>query len=102
MNGDKTIVAIFTAEVGILDITIVGQGTVAKNPDLATYPYGTEVTLTATPDPGWVVSEWSVSGCDGTTCTVIMYGDQSVIVTFTEYTEYTPDHHAGSRWDNNS
>jgi peptidoglycan/xylan/chitin deacetylase (PgdA/CDA1 family) len=43
----------------------------------------------AVPAVGWEVSEWSVEGCTGTTCTVIMYGDQNVIVTFTEYIEYT-------------
>ena len=88
MDGDKAVTATFTEELYNLDITIIGEGTVT--PDAAgPYPYGAEVVLTATPEPGWSLSEWSVEGCTGSTCTVYMYGDLSVIVTFTQDIRYT-------------
>ncbi len=34
-------------------------GTVTKSPDAASYSYGTNVTLTATPTPGWSFVGWS-------------------------------------------
>ncbi|MHA2429383.1 MAG: InlB B-repeat-containing protein, partial [Candidatus Hermodarchaeia archaeon] len=42
-----------------LTINIVGSGSVSKNPDEATYTYGTVVTLTAAADAGWTFSSWS-------------------------------------------
>jgi len=35
------------------------HGSVTKDPDLATYPLGTDVTLTATPDGGYTFTGWS-------------------------------------------
>ena len=88
MDDNKTVTATFTQDQYNLDITIVGNGTVTPDPDRPVSLRRT-VVLTATPDPGWVVSEWSVEGCTGDTCTVTMYGDQGVIVTFTPYIEYS-------------
>ncbi|UCF12670.1 MAG: DUF2341 domain-containing protein, partial [Thermoplasmatales archaeon] len=42
-----------------LTVNVVGNGSVTKNPDQATYTYGTIVTLTANADPGWSFSSWS-------------------------------------------
>ena len=89
MNDNKAVTATFTRDEYVLDINIIGNGTVANNPDHPTYLYGDAVVLTATPASGWEVSEWSVEGCTGNTCTVTMYGDQSVTVTFTSYTVYS-------------
>ncbi len=47
-----------------LSLTLDGSGSVTRNPNQATYPYGTSVQLTAVPDTGWVFTSWSgdVSG----------------------------------------
>ena len=92
MLGDTTVTATFTPEEYVLDLTIIGNGEVTKSPNQATYLFGDVVQLTATPGPGWVVSEWSVEGCSGDTCTVTMYGDQAVTVIFTVH-RVLPDHH---------
>ncbi len=42
-----------------VNITIVGQGNVTKNPDQPYYNEGGNVTLTAVPDAGWTFSGWS-------------------------------------------
>ncbi len=42
-----------------LDTSVVGSGSLAADPDLPEYSYGETVTLTATPDPGWVFTGWS-------------------------------------------
>jgi len=42
-----------------LSVTLDGSGSVTKNPNQATYAYGTVVQLTATADPGWTFSSWS-------------------------------------------
>jgi uncharacterized repeat protein (TIGR02543 family) len=42
-----------------LTTNVVGNGTVAKNPNAATYPAGSVVTLTATPASSYVFSGWS-------------------------------------------
>ncbi len=88
MDSNKAVTATFTEDLYNLDITKIGEGTV--DPDGAgPYPYGAEVILTADPADGWSVSEWSVEGCTGETCTVTMFGDLSVIVTFTQDIRYT-------------
>ena len=50
-----------------------------------TYPYNTQVTLTANPAQGWSLSAWS-GACSGSapSCTVTMTQDQSVSATFTQ------------------
>ena len=54
-------------------------------PGTHTYDHGAEVTVTADPDAGYVVSRWS-EDCGGsvTTCTLTMNADKSTSVTFEE------------------
>lgn len=40
------------------------HGTVTKSPDQAVYDFNTEVTLTATPEPGYVFQKWTLNGTD--------------------------------------
>jgi uncharacterized repeat protein (TIGR02543 family) len=42
-----------------LTITLDGSGSVTKNPNQATYPYGTVVQLTAVPNTGWAFTSWT-------------------------------------------
>lgn len=43
-----------------LTVNVIGNGSVIKSPDQASYTYGANVTLTATPDYGWTFDKWSV------------------------------------------
>jgi hypothetical protein len=62
---------------------VVGNGTVTKDPDAATYAYGTSVTLTAFPGSGSFFVGWSgdASGPDNP-ISVPIDGDKSVTATF--------------------
>ncbi len=67
-----------------LTITLDGSGSVTKNPNQATYAYGTVVTLTAVANTGWVFSSWTgnLSGSTNPT-TITMNGNKSVTAHFT-------------------
>ena len=58
---DTTITANFTPIEYTLTVEVApfGTGTVTLNPDQATYHYGDEVILTATPGAEWAFSGWS-------------------------------------------
>ena len=60
-----------------------GKGTVTANPNASSYPGGTVVVLTATPDPGSPWVGWA-GACTGTatTCTLTMNSDKSVTANF--------------------
>lgn len=68
-----------------LTVQVSGNGTVAQNPSGATtFPSGTVITLTATPQTGATFSSWS-NACQGTQniCTVTLTSNLSVLATFT-------------------
>jgi len=86
MDGDKTVKAIFQQTYS-LTVTTEGQGSVDKNPDQVTYPAGTQVTLTATPDTGWFFKEWQgdvPAGSTDPTLALTMDGDKTVKAVFVE------------------
>jgi len=56
--SDSTVTANFSVA-HILTISIIGNGTVQKSPDQATYANGQQVTVTAIPDSGWALGSWS-------------------------------------------
>jgi len=73
-----------------------GSGSVAGNPGnittctpggdgcFASFAYGTDVTLTATPNSGYTFAGWSGAGCSGTaTCSITVTANTSVTATFT-------------------
>ncbi|MEO6675277.1 MAG: DNRLRE domain-containing protein, partial [Ginsengibacter sp.] len=66
-----------------LGVTTNGSGTVSKNPDLATYPGGTSVTLTATPGAGLQFTGWSGDAA-GTAnpLTITMDADKAITASF--------------------
>jgi hypothetical protein len=69
----------------VLTTAVVGAGSVVVDPDLAEYVDGSSVTVSATPDPGWVFAGWS-GGLSGSVnpATVTMTADTSVTATFVE------------------
>jgi len=89
MNRDKNVTATFTQNEYTLTINRVGSGSVDKNPNQATYYYGDNVSLTATPAEGWMFSGWSgdLSGVDELQ-SIIMDGDKTLEATFIEIPMY--------------
>jgi len=59
MQSDTTITATFTQPQYAINVTVVGNGSVLRNPDKALYDPGEEVALVAVPDSGWVFMGWS-------------------------------------------
>ena len=59
VTANHTISASFEVVTYTLTVTIVGNGSVTKTPDQPSYIYSTQVTLTATADPGWHFTGWS-------------------------------------------
>ena len=83
VTGDMTVAATFTQDQYSLVVTVVGGGSVVKNPDQATYTYNTVVTLTAQPTSGWSFAGWS-GDASGTTNpnTVAITSNKIVTATF--------------------
>jgi len=83
MDGNKTVTATFAPIPYTLTVDIIGNGSVTKNPDQATYTYGDVVQLTAVPDTGWSFEGWS-DDLTGTTNpdSITMDGNKTVTATF--------------------
>ena len=84
MTANKSITATFTALPQFtLAITLVGNGTVSKNPNQATYASGSTVSLTAAPAAGYVFGGWS-GDATGTTnpLSVSMTANKAITATF--------------------
>jgi len=75
----------FTITGYTLNVTILGNGNVTRNPEQTTYAQGATVNLTAIPDTGWNFSEWSgdLSGSNNPD-TITMTGNKNVTAIFTE------------------
>jgi regulation of enolase protein 1 (concanavalin A-like superfamily) len=89
---DNTIVtATFAWEEHTLTVNVIGGGSVERDPDRSTYPYGTVVTLTAKADPAWTFSGWSgdLSGAENPELVTIT-GNATVTATFTAYQVFLP------------
>ncbi len=84
VRGDSTIHATFAVNTYMLNITVVGSGSVGKVPDQPTYNYGTIVQLTATPAGVWSFSGWSGDASGFTNpLSVTMDTNKSITATFT-------------------
>ncbi|MDO6388675.1 malectin domain-containing carbohydrate-binding protein [Pontibacter sp. BT731] len=93
MNSNKNITATFTAvqqTAYSLSVIVSGNGTVTSNPDEASHPAGSEVTLTAVPAVGFQFSGWSgdASG-DINPLVLTMDGNKEVTAGFTAVAEET-------------
>jgi len=85
MNSDKNVTANFTLIPIVtytLNVTAV-NGTVAKNPNPATYNTGSTVTLTATPATGYRFTGWSGNASGSTNpLTVTMNANKNITANF--------------------
>jgi beta-lactamase superfamily II metal-dependent hydrolase len=82
---NHTIAASFASPQLTVVATVVGEGAVTKSPDLATYAYGTAVTLTATPAAGWALAGWSGDAAGSAdTVTVVVTAAKAVTATFVD------------------
>lgn len=85
MNSSKTVTANFAQDQYTLFVNVEGNGSVIKDPDQETYPYGTLVNITACADTGCTFCNWS-GDLNATNCseTIVMNSDMSVVALFTE------------------
>jgi hypothetical protein len=92
LTANRVLVANFLINTYTLNVTIVGNGTVAKNPDRLTYNHGTTVQLTATPVSGSIFSGWSGADASGSTnpLTITMNSNKNVTATFVTRTAIGP------------
>ncbi len=82
MDGNKNITANFTLNTYTVTITSL-NGAVTKNPDQASYNYGTDVTLTATADIGYHFLGWSGDATGSANpLTVTMDGNKNIKANF--------------------
>ncbi|MDH4210904.1 MAG: NF038122 family metalloprotease [candidate division WOR-3 bacterium] len=83
MDYDKSVIGSFQTINCTLTVSVVGNGIVNRVPDLPYYPRGSEVELTAVPDPGWIFSFWSGNlwGSQNPD-TILMNADKQVTANF--------------------
>jgi hypothetical protein len=83
VNGDLAVVGSFALRSYTVDVTVEGQGTVTRSPNLATYPHGSSVTLTPVPATGWHFVEWTgdVEGGDNP-LVVVVTSNRAYVATF--------------------
>jgi hypothetical protein len=59
VTANHTLGASFALDNYAVTVSVVGGGTVGKNPEAASYAYGTSVELTAAAGAGWAFASWS-------------------------------------------
>jgi uncharacterized repeat protein (TIGR02543 family) len=83
VDTEKNITATFAADTFAVNVTIVGNGTVVRNPDRSSYGYGSSVELTATPVTGWHFVGWSGDASGSTNpLTVLVDSEKNLSATF--------------------
>jgi uncharacterized repeat protein (TIGR02543 family) len=92
MDGNKSITATFTQITYTLDVTIIGNGAISKNPDSASYFIGSVVELIATAAPGW-----TFSGCGDSRSTNPLNADGNKSITATSL-QHTPSMTVNGTW----
>lgn len=88
MDREKMVTALFEKtppSAHSLTVAAVGQGSISKSPDQATYTPGTQVTLTATANTGWAFMIWQGDVPPGSTAPTIVLnvdGDKAIKAVF--------------------
>ena len=85
VTADHTIEANFAIDIFTLTTSVIGGGTLTIDPDLSSYAYGDSVTVTASPDSGWVFDHWTgdASGSDNPLL-VIMEANKTITGVFVD------------------
>jgi uncharacterized repeat protein (TIGR02543 family) len=85
VNGNKNITANFTSNASNFTLVITAiNGTVSRNPDQLTYPVGTNVVLTPTPDSGYNFTSWNGDATGSVSpLTVNMNSNKNITANFT-------------------
>jgi hypothetical protein len=90
MDGNHTLTAIFVED-DILEYVLVtaveGLGTLDLPPGSYDFSAGDEVTVTSSPESGWMLDHWRLDGVEtdaGLAITVEMTMDHEVVAVFTE------------------
>ncbi len=89
-TAQATVTVTVDDSLAVLNIYVIGQGNVERNPATTWYARGSDVLLTAHADPGWVLDGWS-GDLSGTAnpATLTMAGNRTVTATFV-YTGFHP------------
>jgi FtsP/CotA-like multicopper oxidase with cupredoxin domain len=88
IHGNTAATANYTQNEYSLTVTSA-HGTVAKNPDQATYHEGDVVQLTATPTVGWTFANWTGDLTSSVNpASITIHGNASVTANYTQY-EYS-------------
>src|SRR5207247_395329 len=83
MVASRAYTASFSINTYTLSVSVVGNGTVTRAPNLATYPHGTAVSVSAVPDPTWRFTGWSGdTTAVANPLSLIMTRDRSLTATF--------------------
>lgn len=94
MNQNHTVTPVFERAVR-LRTQVTGNGKIKLSPDEGTYQPGTEVTLTALPNPGWAFDHWiGVTGAQET-ASLTLDDDLSVTAVFSFTGESPVDYKSG-------
>ena len=84
LSANRNLVANFAINTYTLTVN-ANNGTVAKNPNQATYNHGSTAQLTATPNQGYIFSSWSGDATGFTNpLTVTMNGNKNITANFTQ------------------
>jgi hypothetical protein len=91
ITGDMTINAMFNQDQYTITITIIGNGNVIKDPHQSTYAHGTNVSLTAVPEPSWNFSHWEddISGSQNPV-SIVVTSDMDITAVFSKSNDSNP------------
>jgi uncharacterized repeat protein (TIGR02543 family) len=86
VHANQTIAASFAPSNFTVTVSVVGSGSVTKNPDQPTYSGGSNVQLTATPAAGWSFAGWSGDASGATNpLTVNVTANLNITATFSQH-----------------